>query len=128
MALITTFGTLKSEILAIIGRTPADPSFQMVTREINRDLRIMAMESTTTLVEAAEINIAPSITGATQANPCVITAAGHGFATGAVVRIHLLLNRIPDFGSYDTHRQRRKNNSTRSGLCQESRAPHCEKN
>ncbi len=57
MAKITTFGTLKSEILALIGRAPADFVYQVVTREINRDLRLREMQSTTTIAEAATITL-----------------------------------------------------------------------
>lgn len=58
MANITTFATLKSEILAIIGRAPADPVYQMVTQEINRDLRLLEMQSTQTVAEAATVTLA----------------------------------------------------------------------
>lgn len=87
MANVTTFATLKSELLAILGRAPADPVYQMVTKEINRALRVKEMEKTLTVVETSEINLAPTISGATQANPCVITATAHGLATGAQVKI-----------------------------------------
>lgn len=52
MAAITTFGTLKSEILALLGRAPADPAYQMVTADINRELRTLDMEATATLTSA----------------------------------------------------------------------------
>lgn len=57
MANITTFGTLKSEILALIGRAPADFVYQIVTQEINRDLRLLEMQSTSTKAEAASITL-----------------------------------------------------------------------
>lgn len=88
MANVTTFATLKSELLAAIGRAPADIVYQMVTKDINRDLRLKTMEQTLTIVEAAEVNLAPTITGATQANPCVITATAHGLSTGATIEIN----------------------------------------
>lgn len=57
MANITTFGTLKSEILAMIGRAPADPVYQIVTQEINEELRLKCMEETTTATEAASVDL-----------------------------------------------------------------------
>lgn len=57
MANITTFATLKSQILAIIGRAPADHVYQVVTQEINRDLRLHEMEATTTATEAATVDL-----------------------------------------------------------------------
>jgi len=57
MANITTFGTLKSEILAAIGRAPADFIYQIVTQEINRDMRIIEMQATTTLTSSASITL-----------------------------------------------------------------------
>lgn len=49
------FGTLKSRLLAAIGRAPADVCYELVTGDINRDLRLRVMEATTTLVEAASV-------------------------------------------------------------------------
>ena len=40
MAQVTTFGTLKSELLAVIGRAPSDAAYQLVRADINRDLRL----------------------------------------------------------------------------------------
>lgn len=51
MASVTTFATLKSELLASLGRAPADPVYQMVTRDINRDLRLLVMIKTVALTE-----------------------------------------------------------------------------
>ncbi len=45
------------------------------TKDINTYLRVKVMEAETTFVEAAEIDFSKTITAATQANPCVITAA-----------------------------------------------------
>lgn len=53
MAQITTFGTLKSELLALLGRAPIDATYQMVTTDINRDLRIVEMEATGALTSTA---------------------------------------------------------------------------
>ena len=49
------FGTLKSRILDLIGRAPADVCYELVTADINQTMRLRAMESTATLVEAASI-------------------------------------------------------------------------
>lgn len=57
------FGTLKSRILAVIGRAPADVCYELVTADINQTLRLAAMESTTTLVEAAEITLPSDFLG-----------------------------------------------------------------
>lgn len=54
---VTTFGTLKTAISGVIGRTPADVCFQMTTEEINRDMRLLAMEATTTVAEAATVSL-----------------------------------------------------------------------
>ncbi len=51
------FGTLKSRILAIIGRAPADVCYELVTADINQELRLAVMEKTTTLVEAASVTL-----------------------------------------------------------------------
>jgi len=51
------FATLKSRVLALIGRAPADVCYELVTADINQSLRILAMESTTTLTEAAEVSL-----------------------------------------------------------------------
>jgi len=47
-----TFATLKSRVAAILGRSPNDVVYEMVTADINTELRLKTMESTTTLVEA----------------------------------------------------------------------------
>lgn len=49
------FGTLKSRVLALIGRAPADVCYELVTADINRELRLRYMESTTTVAEAATV-------------------------------------------------------------------------
>lgn len=49
------FGTLKSRILAIIGRAPADVVYELVTADINQQLRVRYMETETTLTESATI-------------------------------------------------------------------------
>lgn len=55
MANITTFATLKSELLALLGRAPADFVYQVVTQEINRDMRLLEMQSTQTVAESASV-------------------------------------------------------------------------
>lgn len=57
MASITTFGTLKSQALDILGREPADHIYQVVTQEINSELRLSCMEETTTVTEAASVDL-----------------------------------------------------------------------
>lgn len=49
------FGTLKADILALIGRAPADACYRLVTADINNSLRLRAMEKTATLTEAASV-------------------------------------------------------------------------
>lgn len=51
------FGTLKSRILALIGRAPNDLVYELVTADINQTLRLRVMESTTTLTEAASVTL-----------------------------------------------------------------------
>lgn len=51
------FGTLKSRILAVIGRAPADVCYELVTADINQQLRLSCMETTTTLTEAATVSL-----------------------------------------------------------------------
>ncbi len=51
------FGTLKSRLLAIIGRAPADVCYELVTADINQEMRLAVMEKTTTLTEAASITL-----------------------------------------------------------------------
>lgn len=49
------FATLKSRIAAIIGRAPADVCYELVTADVNQELRLRVMESTATLTEAATV-------------------------------------------------------------------------
>ena len=49
------FATLKSRLLALIGRAPADVCYELVTADINRSLRLQCMAATDTLTEAASI-------------------------------------------------------------------------
>lgn len=51
------FASLKARILALIGRAPNDVVYELVTADINNGLRIKEMESTTTLVEGAEVTL-----------------------------------------------------------------------
>lgn len=51
------FGSLKSRILSIIGRAPNDMVYELVTADINQELRLRVMESTTTLTEAATVSL-----------------------------------------------------------------------
>ena len=49
------FVTLKSRILALIGRAPADICYELVTADINHGIRLRVMETTATLVESATV-------------------------------------------------------------------------
>lgn len=51
------FGVLKSRILALIGRAPADICYELVTADINREMRLHVMESSTTLVESTTVSL-----------------------------------------------------------------------
>jgi hypothetical protein len=51
------FGDLKTRLLNLIGRAPADVCYELVTADINQKLRVTDMEATATLVEAAEITL-----------------------------------------------------------------------
>jgi hypothetical protein len=51
------YATLKSRVLALIGRAPADVVYELVTADINNDLRLLVMESTTTATEAASVSL-----------------------------------------------------------------------
>ncbi len=88
MANVSTFGTLKSELLSLLGRAPSDMVYQLVTADINAELKLQVMEGTAALIEGAEVKLGVDISGATQANPCVITATGHSFATGTLIQIN----------------------------------------
>jgi len=57
MARITNFGTLKSQVEAVLGRAPEDHIYQLVTDEVNRDLNLRVMEETVTIAEAAEVDL-----------------------------------------------------------------------
>lgn len=49
------FGTLKTRIQSLIGRAPNEVCYELVTADINQELRLHVMESTITLVEAASV-------------------------------------------------------------------------
>lgn len=51
------FGTLKADILAVIGREPADVCYRLVTADINQDMRLRVMEAETTLTAALEMTL-----------------------------------------------------------------------
>lgn len=51
------FGTLKSRIQDLIGRAPADVCYELVTSDINRELRLRFMEATTTVAEGATVSL-----------------------------------------------------------------------
>lgn len=57
------FGTLKSRLLAQIGRAPSALCYELCTADINQTLRLQCMISSTTLVEAAEITLPADFLG-----------------------------------------------------------------
>ena len=57
------FGELKAALLAEIGRAPSDLTYQLVTSDINRALRVSEMVQSTTLTEAASITLPAGFLG-----------------------------------------------------------------
>lgn len=57
------FGELKAAILAQIGRAPADVVYQLVTADINKELRIAEMVASTTLTESGSITLPTGFLG-----------------------------------------------------------------
>lgn len=57
------FGQLKAALLAEIGRAPSDVVYELVTADINRELRVSEMVTTTTLTEAASIALPTGFLG-----------------------------------------------------------------
>lgn len=51
------FATLKTRLQAIIGRAPADVCYELVTADINQELRLRDMESQVTLTAALSISL-----------------------------------------------------------------------
>jgi hypothetical protein len=51
------FATLKSRVLALIGRAPADVVYELVTADINADLRMTVQETKVTITEAASMTL-----------------------------------------------------------------------
>lgn len=51
------FGELKAALLAQIGRSPADLTYQLVTADVNKYLRVSEMVTNTTLTEAGSITL-----------------------------------------------------------------------
>lgn len=51
------FGDLKTRLAEILGRDPVAVVYEMVTADVNQELRLQVMESTTTLVEAASVSL-----------------------------------------------------------------------
>ena len=54
---LSTFAELKAAISGILGRDPDNAVYQLTTAEINRDLRLLSMEATTTIAEAASVSL-----------------------------------------------------------------------
>ncbi|MED7627174.1 hypothetical protein, partial [Lacticaseibacillus paracasei] len=106
------FGTLKADILALIGRAPADACYRLVTADINNFLRLKSMETTVTLTEAAEITLPTDFLGGVDVyrdtnpryalRPTSAQAINNTFQTSgipkeyAIVDGKLLLNPSPD--------------------------------
>ena len=57
------FGQLKATLLAEIGRPPSDVVYQLVTEDINRELRISEMVASATLTEAASVTLPTGFLG-----------------------------------------------------------------
>ena len=51
------FGQLKANILELIGRAPASVCYELVTADINQEMRLHVMEASTTVSESAEITL-----------------------------------------------------------------------
>lgn len=49
------FGQLKSNILELIGRAPASVCYELVTADVNQEMRLHVMECSTTVTESAEV-------------------------------------------------------------------------
>lgn len=49
------FGTLKTRVSSLLGRAPADVCYELVTADINQEMRLRVMEATATLTEAASV-------------------------------------------------------------------------
>lgn len=49
------YTTLQSRLLSILGRAPETICYELVTADINREMRLKGMQSTTTFTEAASI-------------------------------------------------------------------------
>ena len=57
------FGELKAALLAQIGRAPADIVYQLVTADINRELRVSEMVGSTTLTESGSVTLPEGFLG-----------------------------------------------------------------
>lgn len=57
------FGELKAALLAQIGRAPADLVYQLVTSDINKELRVSEMVESTTLAAAASVALPAGFLG-----------------------------------------------------------------
>jgi len=51
------FSTLKSRLLAQVGRAPSDVCYELVTADINNSLRLLGMEKTATVTEASTMTL-----------------------------------------------------------------------
>lgn len=49
------FGALKTRVTSLLGRAPADVCYELVTADINQEMRLRVMEATATLTEAASV-------------------------------------------------------------------------
>ena len=51
------FGELKSNILSVIGRAPADVCYELTTADVNQELRLYQMETEATVPESATVSL-----------------------------------------------------------------------
>ena len=51
------YGELKANILSVLGRAPAGFAYDLVTADVNQKLRLLCMEATTSLTEAASVTL-----------------------------------------------------------------------
>jgi hypothetical protein len=110
------FGELKAYLLELTGRAPSDLCYVLVTEDINKALRVAAMEDTATITEAASIALPADFLAVvsvyrdtnprTPLSPTTAQAINNGHSTSGIPRQYaivdgaMLLNPEPD-GSED---------------------------
>lgn len=100
------FGTLKSRILAIIGRAPADVCYELVTADINQELRLSCMEKSTTLTEDGTMTLPTDFLEVVSIyrdsdpryalRPSTTTNINRGYVTSGIPREYAIIDN--DFG------------------------------